>query len=106
MKFTKPFKGATGGNPYPQDFNVGDECPADLELAAMEAEAVEDGDEKTLDEMTKAELEAYATENGVDLGGVANRKDSILKAILEAAASASDENQPGTSVAPANGGGE
>lgn len=42
MKFTKPFKGATGGNPFPQEFKVGDECPADLELAAIAAEAVSD----------------------------------------------------------------
>ncbi|MGJ8529822.1 hypothetical protein [Maritalea sp.] len=36
MKFTKSFKGATGGNPYPQDFEIGDECPDDL-LDAAEA---------------------------------------------------------------------
>lgn len=42
MKFTKPFKGATGGNSYPQDFKVGDECPDDLLVAAMEANAVSD----------------------------------------------------------------
>jgi len=41
MKFTKPFKGATGGNPYPQEFNIGDECPDDLERAALASGAVE-----------------------------------------------------------------
>jgi|GEM_PF-3271100 len=41
MKFTKPFKGATGGNPFPQDFNIGDECPDDLVQAAIEVDAVE-----------------------------------------------------------------
>jgi len=41
MKFIKPFKGATGGNPYPQDFAVGDDCPDDLAQAAQELGAVE-----------------------------------------------------------------
>jgi len=41
MKFIKPFKGATGGNPYPQEFDIGDECPADLVQAALELGAVE-----------------------------------------------------------------
>lgn len=40
MKFTKPFKGATGGNPYPQDFKKGDDCPDDLLEAAKLAGAV------------------------------------------------------------------
>ncbi|MHC3940218.1 hypothetical protein [Paenochrobactrum sp. BZR 201-1] len=41
MKFIKPFKGATGGNPYPTDFNIGDECPEDLIHAAIQVGAVE-----------------------------------------------------------------
>lgn len=41
MKFIKPFKGATGGNPYPIDFKVGDECPDDLIAAANQVGAVE-----------------------------------------------------------------
>ncbi|ALJ98221.1 hypothetical protein BiPBO1_07 [Brucella phage BiPBO1] len=41
MKFIKPFKGATGGNPYPTDFNVGDECPSDLENVALAVGAIE-----------------------------------------------------------------
>jgi len=40
MKFIKPFKGATGGNPYPQEFEIGDECPDDLVQAALELRAV------------------------------------------------------------------
>lgn len=41
MKFIKPFKGATGGSPYPTDFNIGDECPENLIRAATEAGAIE-----------------------------------------------------------------
>ncbi len=40
MKFTRSFKGATGGNPYPQEFEVGEDCPADLVKAATEAGAL------------------------------------------------------------------
>ncbi len=40
MKFTKPFKGATGGNPYPHDFKKGDDFPDDLLEAAKLAGAV------------------------------------------------------------------
>lgn len=41
MKFIKPFKGATGGNPFPTDFNIGDECPVDLIAAATQVGAIE-----------------------------------------------------------------
>ena len=47
MKFIKPFKGATGGSPYPTDFNVGDECPDNLVRAATEAGAIEAPKAKT-----------------------------------------------------------
>jgi hypothetical protein len=41
MKFIKPFKGATSGNAFAQDFAIGDECPSDLEDAAVEDGAIE-----------------------------------------------------------------
>lgn len=46
MKFIKSFTGATGGKPYPMNFNAGDECPDDLIDAAIELGAVELGKEK------------------------------------------------------------
>jgi len=53
MKFIKPFKGATGGNPFPQDFAVGDECPDDLVQAAIDAGAVDAPKTKKPDEKQK-----------------------------------------------------
>lgn len=43
MKFTKSFMGATGGNPYPQDFKKGDDCPDDLLEAAKLAGVIAAG---------------------------------------------------------------
>lgn len=39
-KFTQAFKGATGGNPYPTDFEEGDDCPKDLLKVATDEGAV------------------------------------------------------------------
>jgi len=40
MKFTKQFKGVKDGEIYPVTFEAGEDCPPDLEAAAIEAGAV------------------------------------------------------------------
>ena len=40
MKFIQPFKGCKQGDLYPTQFAVGDECPPELEFAAMDVGAV------------------------------------------------------------------
>lgn len=40
MKFIKPFYGCRSGEIYPEHFAVGDECPPELEAAAIELGAV------------------------------------------------------------------
>lgn len=40
MKFIQPFKGCKQGDLYPTQFAVGDECPPELEAAALEVGAV------------------------------------------------------------------
>jgi len=46
MKFIKPFKGATGGDPYPKEFAIGEDCPDDLIAAAKANGAVKDAGQK------------------------------------------------------------
>lgn len=41
MKFIKPFKGVIDGEFYPTEFQIGDECPAELLEAAQIMEVVE-----------------------------------------------------------------
>lgn len=41
MKFTKDFRGVPDGEIYPVQYAVGDECPAELEAAAIETGSVE-----------------------------------------------------------------
>lgn len=41
MKFIKLFYGCRAGEIYPEHFAVGDECPAELEAAAIETGSVE-----------------------------------------------------------------
>jgi hypothetical protein len=41
MKFIKPFYGCRDGEIYPEHFAVGDECPSELEAAAIETGVVE-----------------------------------------------------------------
>lgn len=41
MKFIKEFRGVPKGAIYPVDYKAGDECPAELEAAAIETGAVE-----------------------------------------------------------------
>lgn len=41
MKFIKPFYGVKAGDIYPTRFQVGDDCPPELEAAAIELGAVE-----------------------------------------------------------------
>ena len=41
MKFIKPFKGCKQGDIYPTQFVEGDECPPELEAAAIETGSVE-----------------------------------------------------------------
>ncbi|WP_213761971.1 hypothetical protein [Caballeronia sp. dw_19] len=45
-KFIKPFKGVPEGEIYPAQFNVGDECPPELEAGATELRALEGTEEK------------------------------------------------------------
>lgn len=40
MKFIQPFKGCKQGDLYPTQFAVGDECPPELEDAAIDAGVV------------------------------------------------------------------
>lgn len=40
MKFIKPFKGCKQGDLYPTQFVEGDECPQELEHAAVDAGVV------------------------------------------------------------------
>ena len=40
MKFTKDFRGVPDGEIYPVQYAVGDECPPELEAAALEVGAV------------------------------------------------------------------
>lgn len=44
MIFEKPFKGVPDGGIYPIDYEPGDECPPELEAAAIECGAVTAGD--------------------------------------------------------------
>ena len=41
MKFTKEFAGVPEGEVYPVNYGVGDECPPELEEAALEQGAVD-----------------------------------------------------------------
>jgi len=41
MKFIKPFYGCKAGEIYPTEFAVGDDCPAELQSAALSVGAVE-----------------------------------------------------------------
>ena len=41
MKFIKPFYGCKAGEIYPVWFEAGDECPPELEAAAIETGVVE-----------------------------------------------------------------
>lgn len=41
MQFIKPFTGVRDGEIYPEDFEPGDECPAELLDAAISLGAVE-----------------------------------------------------------------
>lgn len=41
MKFAKPFLGVRAGEIYPHAFQPGDECPAELEAAALSVDALE-----------------------------------------------------------------
>lgn len=41
MKFTKDFRGVPAGEIYPVQYKAGDECPPELETAAIETGAVE-----------------------------------------------------------------
>ena len=40
MKFTKPFSGVVKGDVYATQFKKGQTCPAELEAAAIDADAV------------------------------------------------------------------
>lgn len=40
MKFTKDFRGVPDGEIYPVQYAAGDECPPELEAAAIETGAV------------------------------------------------------------------
>lgn len=40
MKFTKDFRGVPNGELYPVNYRAGDECPSELEAAAIELGAV------------------------------------------------------------------
>jgi len=40
-KFSKPFLGCKSGEIYPTQFDVGDECPSELEEAAASVGALE-----------------------------------------------------------------
>jgi len=61
-KFTKPFLGVKDGEIYPTEFAAGDECPPELEAAAIElgvlADAEDDADEAAEKAALHAELEA------------------------------------------------
>lgn len=41
MKFIKPFYGCRDGEIYPEHFEPGEECPPELEAAAIECGVVE-----------------------------------------------------------------
>ena len=41
MKFIKPFYGCRDGEIYPTNFEQGEDCPPELEAAAIELGAVE-----------------------------------------------------------------
>jgi hypothetical protein len=41
MKFVQPFRGVPDGEIYPVDYEIGDECPAELLESATALEAVE-----------------------------------------------------------------
>lgn len=44
LTFIKPFYGCRDGEIYPEHFEVGDECPPELEEAGIECGVVQDGD--------------------------------------------------------------
>lgn len=43
-KFIKPFRGVPEGEIYPKQFEIGDECPSELEAGAKELGALEGSD--------------------------------------------------------------
>ncbi|SMG00337.1 hypothetical protein [Burkholderia singularis] len=45
-KFIKPFKGVKNGEIYPTAFEVGDECPEELEDSAHALDALEGSEDK------------------------------------------------------------
>lgn len=45
MHFIKPFYGCRDGEIYPTQFAVGEECPPELESAAIECGVVEEPDQ-------------------------------------------------------------
>lgn len=46
-KFIKPFKGVPKGEIYPKQYQVGDECPTELEDGARSLKALEKASSKT-----------------------------------------------------------
>lgn len=56
MKFTKPFYGVRSGEIYPEQFQAGDECPAELLDAAIADGAVGEAKEEAAKTSNKAKV--------------------------------------------------
>lgn len=54
-KFTKPFRGVVEGDIYPTDFEVGDNCPPELEAGAESLGALGPAKAEKVEKPAKAE---------------------------------------------------
>jgi hypothetical protein len=75
-KFTKPFLGVPKGEIYPVQYDVGDECPVELEAGAVELDALE-AEEVAIEDMTASQIKAALTEKGVEFKASDNKDELI-----------------------------
>ncbi|MGR2664280.1 hypothetical protein ACUXVY_22055 [Chromobacterium haemolyticum] len=67
-KFAKPFIGVKDQDIYPSEFEAGDECPPELELAAKEAGVLMEGGKKSAAKEAQTTPPA-GTEESTDAAG-------------------------------------
>lgn len=80
--FAKPFEGVRDGEIYPTQFQKGEECPPELEPAAIHLGVLEAGT-KAPAEMTIPELKAALDGKGVQYAANA-KKDELQDALITA----------------------
>ncbi|VVD74528.1 HeH/LEM domain-containing protein [Pandoraea commovens] len=75
-KLIKAFKGVMDGDIYPTTFEVGDECPPELEAGALELGAL--GDETLAPEdMTAAQIKAALEAKGIEYKASASKAELV-----------------------------